>query len=63
MKAGDLEQAAHAAAERPDYACTCPVLDHDHAWGSQCDRKGTYAGGICVECRLWFTFPERKENL
>ena len=47
----------------PDYACTCPALDHDHKWGHQCERRGTWAGGICNECRYWFSFPERKDNL
>jgi hypothetical protein len=49
--------------EKPNYACTCPALDHDHKWGSQCSRRGTYAGGVCYECRYWHTYPERKDNL
>ena len=36
--------------ERPDYTCTCIALNHDHT-SNKCDRKGTYAGGVCVECR------------
>ena len=47
------DQARNAALPHPDYACTCPVLDHDHKWGSQCSRKATWAGGICPECRYW----------
>jgi hypothetical protein len=48
---------------RPDYACRCPAINHDHAWGAQCERLATYAGGICVECRYFHTFPERQDNL
>ena len=49
--------------EKPDYSCQCLTLNHDHLWGSQCTRRGTYAGGICTECRYFHTFPERRENL
>ena len=45
------------------YACQCISLDHDHKWGSQCDRKATWMGGVCTECRYFHTFPERRENL
>lgn len=52
-----------AGAEKPDYSCHCTALDHDHLWGSQCDGRATFAGGICTGCRYFHTFPERRENL
>jgi len=56
------DEAVNAGLPKPDYACTCTVLDHDHLWGSQCGRRATWAGGSCDECRYFHTFPERDEQ-
>ena len=47
----------------PDYGCTCTEREHDHVWGFRCERRATWAGGTCDDCRYWHTFPERKDNL
>jgi len=49
--------------EPPDYSCCCTALSHDHLWGALCGRRATFAGGICIDCRYFHTFPERRENL
>lgn len=49
--------------ETPDYSCHCFALNHDHPWSTPCERRATWAGGICTECRYFHTFPERRENV